>query len=188
MKYIIAGLMFLVSTVQADTLLVVEGPAKGSTNQGVGTIRGWALADDPIVVLRMSIDGAEWQRLPRGGTRYDIDDVWGDIFPDALTSGFSATFNWGKLDPGVEHSITVQILTSGGGVDEQTNYFYVSRLNPSDKWKKSIDMQFTFYGGTDTGFTIENALIGDTLYDSITFEWSNVTQKFEMVDIVELKF
>ena len=178
----------MVSVVHADTMLVIESPSKGSVNQGVGTIRGWALSGDPIVVLRMSIDGKEWQKLPRGGTRYDIDDVWGDLFPDALSSGFSSTFNWGKLDPGIPHTITVQILTAGGEVDEQTVDFYVTRLNPADKWRKSADLQFAFYQEADNGFVIENVLIGDTLYDTLQFEWNNASQKFEMVEIVELKF
>ena len=183
MKYLIAVLTALmIAPVLSDTLVVIEAPKQHSTAQGVGLIRGFALADDEISIVRYSIDGREWKAMPYGSGRADIGDAYPE-FPNADNSGFAYTQYWGLLDPGVEHELTVQIITASGEVGEATTVFNTTRFDQGGSWWKDVGMEFSEYEVGKEGFTRYNLRVGDALYKAVTFEWSNATQNFIIVGV-----
>jgi len=184
MKYLILMFTMLwLNVASADVLVNIESPSVGSTEQGVGVIRGFALADDEISIVRYSIDNTSWRAMPYGSGRADVGDVYGDKFPNAYNSGFASTQYWGLLDPGMEHSLTVQVMTASGEVGEHTVFFDVTRFTPGGGWEKSVGMEFSEYVVGKEGFTLYNLRVGDVLYKAVTFEWSNATQGFVIKDI-----
>ncbi len=86
----------------------LEEPAANDVYAGVSNIRGWAVSEDGIASISLSIDGEQITDIPWGALR---DDVAG-IFPainDAGQSGFSMAFNFGKLAAG-PHVMRISVL------------------------------------------------------------------------------
>ena len=184
----IVGLFLLTQMAVADSVLVLEAPQEYSVQQGVTTIRGYALADAPIVQVRMSIDEGEWQTIPHGGKRDDVAAQYFGKFADVEGSGFSATISWRKYDPEVDHEIVIQMLALDGEVAETYAMFNTARLNPVDEWEKRAVLEFSAYKPTEGGYILTNLIIGETLYDSIEFQWNNRTQNFSIINVVRTKF
>ena len=181
---VIASLLLIAANLAiGETLLHIEAPAEEATVQGVATIRGYALATDPIVALRYRIDDKEWQPLPYGAMRGDIDSVFYGRYHDTLYSGFSTTTSWNLVDPDVPHTLTVQMLTQSGQFDEATTSFWTTRFNPLDGWWKAVSLEFADFYATENGFALNNVRVGETLYPEIRFEWNNKTQNFTIEEI-----
>jgi len=182
MKSLFLALLFISAPLFGETLVFIESPAASSTNQGVGVIRGFILADDEISIVRYSIDGQAWKALPYGSPRGDVGAAYPE-FPNSDNSGFAATQYYGLLDPGLEHQLTVQIMTASGEVGEATSFFHVTRFDQGGKWWKDAGMEFTEYEPMKDGFVLYNLRIGENLYKAVTFEWSNATQNFVIIGI-----
>src|SRR5205823_4176492 len=92
-----------------------ENPEAGQVVSGIGGIYGWAFAEQvesSIQELQLLIDGQTAGTIPCCSQRTDIATVF-SAYPQALNSGWSATFNYGLLDPG-PHTIRIQLQDSAG--------------------------------------------------------------------------
>lgn len=100
-----------------DLQAVFESPSEGSTASGIGVIRGWAFPPSgrTIQSIQLSVDEQPFQSVPCCSTRQDVADAFPGE-PNAKNSGFGVTFNYGRLMPGVPHTIGVSITDSSGSL------------------------------------------------------------------------
>ena len=183
-RLILALSVFMLAQIAvADGLLRIEAPQEYSIQQGVTTVRGFAVSDAPVVLIRMMIDGGPWLEVPYGSVRNDAAETYKDKYVHVENSGFSYTISWRKYDPGVEHLMVIQMLTLDGKIVEESTMFTTERFDPLDDWVKYANMGFTEYMAIDNGFVIYNALIGGVLYEQVVFAWDNTTQNFNIVGI-----
>lgn len=92
-----------------------ESPEANHIAAGVGVVRGWAFADTTgaaITEVRLVIDGITNGTVPCCSARGDIAAAYPGN-PNALNSGWGATFNYGLLSSGF-HTFGVQITDSAG--------------------------------------------------------------------------
>ena len=92
-----------------------ESPESGATVAGIQLIRGWAfsdVADDPVAVVELHIDGALTADIPCCTARADVAGIH-PTFPQALDSGWGLAWNWGVLSAG-SHTVQVWYETTGG--------------------------------------------------------------------------
>jgi hypothetical protein len=97
--YIAVGLVIsfpLVTYAQQGYL--VETPAGGFTESGVGVIAGWHCTAS---VITIEIDGTSIGKAGIGTYRPELLGICGHV-----NSGFSALYNWNKLPPG-QHTVTL---------------------------------------------------------------------------------
>ena len=74
---------------------LLESPTQGSSESGVGLIRGWACDAGRVEV---SINGAARLQTASGTTRADTQATCGDV-----NNGFGLTINWNEIGDGVHN-------------------------------------------------------------------------------------
>lgn len=99
----------------AEAAGVLENPAPGSGQSGIGLFSGWSCADEG---LEVELDDARYLPLASGTTRKDTLDICGDT-----NNGLGALFNFNLLGDG-RHA--VRLLRDGREIDRGT--FDVTRL------------------------------------------------------------
>ena len=93
----------------------IDTPAPGQTVAGASILNGWVLATDSsqeVADIHLLLDGQLHSRIPCCFERADVAAAFPDN-PNALSSGWGMTFNYGLLVPG-PHTIGVQITDTSG--------------------------------------------------------------------------
>ncbi|MCP5425280.1 MAG: endo alpha-1,4 polygalactosaminidase [Gammaproteobacteria bacterium] len=95
------GLFLLLSVIglAAEAQSFLESPLQGSTESGIGLIRGWVCDADRIDIV---IDGQPPRSAAYGAKRGDTATVCGDD-----DNGFGLTFNWSALADGLHNLIAL---------------------------------------------------------------------------------
>lgn len=179
---VIAVLLALASVASAEIIISIEEPVQDGVHQGIGNIRGWAVSDAPIIATRHYINGVDKGTIPYGGRRGDVGARFPE-WPDADLSGFSRTFAWSLLDDDRENEVTVQFLNSNGEIAEQSVSFRTARFNGQTEFEKTAVLDFASFLPSENGFILENVLLNGVFYPEVTWEWSNDSQKFEIVNV-----
>jgi len=163
------------TTSQFSLVGALESPSDGISVSGVQAIYGWALDEDAISQTELFIDGVYAGRIPHGGLRQDI----GELFPghpNARHSGFAWNLDYSKLAPG-EHSIQVKVHSGSGKVLDFDSSVFVKKFHgqevegivPGAAWLSDIDITADRLTKT---------------YD-LRLEWSAAFQAFRISDIEE---
>ena len=95
--------------------LFIDHPGAGQTVAGTAVLNGWALAanaSQSIADIRLVLDGQLAGSIPCCFERADVAAAFPDN-PNALSSGWGLTFNYGLLTSG-PHTIGVQVTDSAG--------------------------------------------------------------------------
>jgi hypothetical protein len=106
-----------------------ESPEEAQAVSGIGLSRGWAFAeqtDDFVAEVRLLIDGTLATPVPCCSTRTDVAAAF-PALPNALSSGWGITFNYGVLSSGF-HALGVQIRSSAGDLLTLSRGLTVVRL------------------------------------------------------------
>src|SRR5712692_1101771 len=106
-----------------------ESPEEAQAVSGIGLSRGWAFAeqaDDSVAEVRLLIDGTLGTPIPCCSTRTDVATAF-PALPNALSSGWGITFNYGVLSSGF-HMLGVQIRSSAGDLLTLSRGMTVVRL------------------------------------------------------------
>ena len=113
----VTGDITLAGGAPKDTV-VLETPAEGSTQSGVGLVGGWSCLGGHLEVELSEADGTPilTDSLPHGAYRPTTEQRCGDIH-----NGFSAPMNWGRLSPG-EKTLTLFV----NGVERVKRNFFVT--------------------------------------------------------------
>ncbi len=128
----------------------LESPSEGSTQSGIGLIRGWTC---DAGVITVSIDGKEEKQVVYGNPRGDTLDKCGD-----RDNGFELLWNWNNLGDG-EH--TIRVFADGMEFDSTT--FTVATLGA--KYLRNLEYDFTLPNFPHTG-------------ESTRIKWSEEAQNF----------
>lgn len=165
-----------------DTFQIwLEEPVQGGTHSGVGNLRGWAIANDPIEKVSIEIDGAFAFDAPYGGERTDVGQTFPDV-PGSDQSGFSLAFNYNELIAG-SHTITAIAETESGATLSSEATFTVLRFDSSfisDPQQVDISSAQCVINGQQ--ITLIDALIEGQATD-VTLQWRTATQGFELMRI-----
>jgi hypothetical protein len=87
----------------------LEEPVKGQVHSGIGSLRGWAIAEDGIERVEVYIDGNYAYDAPYGGPRGDVEEKFPEI-DGSGQSGFSMAFSYSNLSFG-QHTIIENYIT-----------------------------------------------------------------------------
>lgn len=161
--------------------VLLEEPVQGGTHSGVGNLRGWAVANEPIEKVSIEIDGAFAFDAPYGGERTDVAQTFPDV-PGSDQSGFSLAFNYNELSAG-SHTITATAETRSGNTLNSEATFTVLRFDSSfisDPQQVDISTAQCVINGQQ--ITLIDALIEGQATD-VTLQWRTATQGFELIDI-----
>jgi len=166
----------------SDLKVTIGGPSGGDALSGLGAIKGWALSSDGVQSIDVSIDDNFLFNVPYGDARPDV----GKAFPDiegADTSGYSASFNFSRLEAGM-HRLTVKATDSFGSVREKSTTFEVARFDSSFIGKNdAVELGWSRDVSTlGSAIIVRGALIDGAFYD-IKLEWRTSTQNFEIVEV-----
>jgi hypothetical protein len=173
-KSIVANFSEVTSS-QFSLIGTLESPSDGKSVSGVQPIYGWALDGEGISEAELFVDGAYVARIPYGGIRQDIGELF-PAYPNAQQSGFAWNLDYSKLPPG-EHSIQVKVRSRSGKVLDLGAGVSVKR----------------FHGQEVEGIIPGAALLSDVdvmangitkTYD-LNFAWSPTSQGFKISDIEE---
>ena len=161
--------------------VILESPAESDTYSGIGTLRGWAVAEEGISKVDIYIDGNFFQSAPYGGSRGDV----GSIFPeinDSDESGFALAYNFSGLSAGT-HTIKVEAVTTQGRVLSRTSQFQVTKFPaqflPADQ---SPDLSGASCVINDQTVHILDTLVDGSVYD-VSLEWRTADQGFQIQEI-----
>jgi hypothetical protein len=107
----------MLASAQAASVIVpyFEAPASEQIVSGIGLIRGWAFSEEAtarISAIRLTTDSEPQGTIPCCSGRGDVATAFPGQ-PNALNSGWGATFNYGNLTSGT-HTVGVQIEDSTG--------------------------------------------------------------------------
>lgn len=92
---------------------VLEIPSPGTNVSGISLISGWSCLGGELEVEFSDADGViETMTVLQGSDRLDTEPVCGDI-----DNGFSATYNWSRLDSGEKMA---RLIRNGEEVASQT--------------------------------------------------------------------
>ena len=161
--------------------LLLEGPQEGESYSGVGTLRGWAIAEEGIERVDIYIDDDFYQSAPYGGQRADVEATYPEI-ADARNSGFALAFSYNILSKG-SHTISAVAVTTQGrsktvDADFTVTKFHKNRIRPTDE--VSLDGATCSVSGEEV--SLFDALIDGRTYD-ISLEWRTGDQGFEIESI-----
>jgi hypothetical protein len=121
----------LLASAQAASVLVpyFENPEPDQVVSGIGLIHGWAFSEETnarISTIRLTTDFDSQGTIPCCSGRGDVAAAFPEQ-PNALSSGWGATFNYGNLTAG-PHTIGVQIEDSTGAAVVLAHNVTVVRL------------------------------------------------------------
>jgi len=140
------------------TLAGFETPIEGSTNSGLGLVRGWICEANQITI---SIDGGASEAIAYGNVREDTRQICGDA-----DNGFETLLNWNNVGEG-EHTITAY----ADGTAIGTHSFSVVTLGLKD----GIGNAIKFVTGLSKTHTVPN--FPETGRSSVLY-WSQADQNF----------
>jgi hypothetical protein len=169
--------------VDADSTLqvILESPAESDTYSGIGTLRGWAVAEEGISKVDIYIDGNFFQSAPYGGKRGDVGSIFPEI-SDSDESGFALAYNFSGLSAGT-HTIKVEAVTTQGRVLSRTSQFQVTKFPsaflPTDQ---SPDLSGASCVINDQTVHILDTLVDGSVYD-VSLEWRTADQGFQIQEI-----
>lgn len=161
--------------------VILEEPGDNTTVSGVSNIRGWAVGNADILRIDLLLDGETFTRVPRGGTRDDVQKLYKDR-PGSDSAGFSMAMAWSLLEPG-DHTLTVRVTDWFFRTTEVTHTFTVEAFDSafiSDSSLVSLDGEYEKV--SQNRFKIKSMTVEGKSYD-VTFAWKTASQKFEMVEI-----
>ena len=161
--------------------LSLEGPKANESYSGLGTLRGWAVAEEGIDYVEIYIDDVFFQNAPYGGKRLDV----GNIFPEvegSSDSGYALAFNYSNLSEG-SHTIKAVAVTNSGRQIEKTSGISVAKfhkdfIRPSDE----VDLNSASCSVSDSEISVIDALIDGRVYD-VSMKWRSSDQGFEIYEI-----
>ena len=139
---------------QAASLAYLESPQQGSSESGIGLIRGWVCQADKVEV---QIDGGARQRVAYGTIRPDTATICGDD-----NNGFGYTFNWNSLGNGVHN-----LRAFADGVEFGNANFTVTTLGVE------------FLQGVTGEYTLQNF---PQAGKNVMLRWSEPDQNFKIVN------
>ena len=161
--------------------LLLEGPQEGESYSGVGTLRGWAIAEEGIERVDIYVDDVFYQSAPYGGQRADVEATYPEI-ADARNSGFALAFSYNILSKGSHNISAVAVTTQGRSktvdADFTVTKFHKNRIRPTDE--VSLDGATCTVSGDEV--SLFDALIDGQTYD-ISLEWRTGDQGFEIESI-----
>jgi hypothetical protein len=161
--------------------LLLEGPQAGESYSGVGTLRGWAIAEEGIERVDIYVDDVFYQSAPYGGQRADVEATFPEI-AEARNSGFALAFSYNILSKG-SHTISAVAVTTQGrsktvDADFTVTKFHKNRIRPTDE--VSLDGATCTVSGDEV--SLFDTLIDGRTYD-ISLEWRTGDQGFEIESI-----
>ena len=162
--------------------LLLEGPQEGESYSGVGTLRGWAIAEEGIERVDIYVDDVFYQSAPYGGKRADVKATFPEI-ADARNSGFALAFSYNNLSKGSHNISAVAVTNQGRSKTADATFtvtkFHKNRIHPTDE--VSLDGATCTASGDEV--SLFDALIDGRTYD-ISLEWRTGDQGFE-IDSIE---
>ncbi len=181
-----------------DVLLTIEEPRAQGIHSGIGLIRGWALVPPPrsIERIEVTIDGVFLSLpeaiVPYGGTRRDVDAVYGADYPEALNSGYAMAFNYANLTPG-EHRIRVRAVDSAGDYLDKVLDFRSIRFSdetfvPGGRMSlpgfalQDLRIEDAAAAAASGVTTLPLNVLGDSSY-TLQLGWVDAAQQFALVGI-----
>jgi len=161
--------------------LSIEAPKSGVTYSGVGTLRGWAVAEEGIDRVELYVDGDFYQDAPYGGSRGDVGKIFPDI-EDASRSGYALAFSYSRLSEGT-HDLKIVAVTNSGREIEQVNQFSVTKfhknfIRPSDE----VSLSSASCSVEADEISVVDALIDGQPYD-LLMKWRTSDQDFQIIEI-----
>lgn len=169
---------------EEDFIVNLEEPIKFDVHSGIGSLRGWAVAEDGIDRVEIDIDGEYVYDAPFGGERTDVGEQYPDI-AGSNQSGFSLAFGYSNLDVG-EHTITARAVTELGESKESTSTFSVTAFQKDfiNKWD-IVDVSQAGLSAGDGGneFELVDVWIDGQQY-ILSLRWRPAEQGFEIVKIM----
>ena len=161
--------------------VVLEEPVAGEVHGGIGNLRGWAIASEPIDRIEIYIDGVFAFNAPYGGSRPDVAEQFPAV-PGSEQSGFSLAYGYANLEAGT-HTITAKAITTEGNVAESTSTFTVVRfdevfIGP----EQPVDTTQAVITVAGDEVLMSGVKIGEKLY-SLRLKWRTSEQGFEIVEI-----
>ena len=180
---VVLGILCSISPVAADSTfrLSLEEPVVGEIHEGVGNLRGWAVAAEGIEKIEIWIDGAYAFDAPYGGNRDDVRAAFPDV-NDSEKSGFSLAYGYGDLAAG-SHTISAIALNGAGETLESVASFDVVKFKEnfiSDP--NAVNLDDAYCSASTDEFLLTDALVSGDVYD-IVLKWRTAEQGFEIVEI-----
>lgn len=142
-----------VSIASSTAVYQPETPTQGSTQSGVGTIRGWVCDAQTVAVRFDDLDPIE---VAYGTSRADTTELCGDD-----NNGYGMVFAWGLLGQGIH-----RMKTFIDGVEVSDVEFEVAGLG--EAFSKGLEGAYELKGFPAAG-------------KSVTIEWSEAAQNFVIV-------
>jgi hypothetical protein len=168
-------------TPEDDFILSLEEPIDGEIHQGIGNLRGWALAEEGIDRIEMWLNGSFLFEIPYGGDRPDVADAFPEV-EGAQQSGFGMAFGYSNLGAGT-HRMTARAYDKNGEVREDSATFTVVAFHKNFIF--STDEVSTNDASCDLGddeIRLEDVSIDDKQYD-LLLKWRTAEQGFEIIEI-----
>lgn len=153
----------------------LENPTNGQRVSGNLPIYGWALDQKGITKIELFIDDQFIGNIPYGGIRLDVKKSYPN-FPDAEDSGFAMIWNYSTLTAG-DHSVTVRVHNQDSQTKDLDAFITVNRFHGEFVEKMSPSNRLLR----------NNAVKADGVtkkYD-IGIEWTNRSQGFEIIEIIQ---
>ena len=163
-----------------DITVYIDAPQPDTTVADINAIRGWAVHPyDVIENVEIYIDGQFSSSVPVGGARLDVAKA----FPDylwALESGWSQTYNFKVLEPGL-HEVEVVAYTTMGSYNSVTTRFcsdgFVSEFirDPSSIKMTTVERIHIW----NNRFVFEGVQVEGQKWN-VELSWNTATQGFEI--------
>lgn len=147
---------FVVLNVDQAAKAVVESPASGSTQSGIGLISGWACVADEVEI---SIDGGARTKVQGDMPRADVKPVCAHS-----TAGFGQVINFNTLSAGPH---TIQAFVKGVAIGQPTQFNVVV---PAGEFITGVNRQVTVTDFPSAGKTA-------------TLDWREAEQNFGLKDV-----
>lgn len=164
-----------------EIVLSIEEPSQLAN--GIGNVRGWAVALDGIDRVEWDLNGVPKGEIPYGGNRGDIANNYPQ-YANSLYSGFSMARNWAQLSPGT-HTITVRAYDNSGRSTSRTVSFNTTRFHiPYLANPAALSIGSNIQKTGDRSFVIRDTYYDGRYYD-VHFTWSTSAQKFEISNVVQ---
>jgi GT2 family glycosyltransferase len=120
------------------SMLRCDEPRRGDQTPRTGfiTVRGWALAEDGVDSVQISVPGLPAIEATTGDLRPDIKKAFPSL-DQTGRSGFTAQFDSSPLSPGL-CTITLRVISKGIAVRESRTYILIDHQrgfsSPYDRW------------------------------------------------------
>ena len=159
----------------------LEEPLASSIKSGVGMIRGWAVADEPIARIEVFLNEKYMFDIPHGDLRMDVASRFPEV-ENSQFSGFSVPFRYSGLAEG-SHEIKVVVVDAFGNRRDRFSKFDVTRFEKSYIGASdSPRMTWSYASAYGDTITVSSVEVGGKAY-TVKLQWQPQSQKFEMVEI-----